>query len=146
MKGDLHVTTHLTSLFASHLYIFIVAYSFTPFVNVVKHVSIHHTLSYKHLNKINIKLNKLIKEKIRKKLIMRKVNYHDGNMCFDVQIYEKSGYEKIDISVTEKQQEFTVSEVKKRRGRPRKNPLAPPPLKSCGDGPCTQLKYIFFIF
>ena len=57
---------------------------------------------------------------------------YDGNMCFHVQSFEKGGYEIIDMSATEKHQEFVVHEVKKEfvvhevkkiRGRPRKNPL-----------------------
>ena len=63
----------------------------------------------------------------------------DGNMCFHAQIFEKSGCERIDMSVTEKHQEFVVPEVKKIRGRPN-----PPPLKSCGDGLGIQLKYSFY--
>ena len=70
---------------------------------------------------------------------------YEGNMCFDVQIFEKSGCERIDVSVIEKHQEFVVPEVKKRKSRPRKNPLDPPPLKSCGDCSGTQLKYSFFV-
>ena len=34
MKGDLHVTTRLISLFVACLYIFNVASSFTPFVSI----------------------------------------------------------------------------------------------------------------
>ena len=62
-------------------------------------------------------------------------------MYFHVQFFEKSGCERIDMSVTKKHQEFAVLEVKNRRGRP-----APPSLKSCGDGLGTQLKYSFYFF
>ncbi|KAL6347956.1 hypothetical protein AAG906_037685 [Vitis piasezkii] len=60
---------------------------------------------------------------------------YDGNMCFNVQIFEKNGCERVGMSVTGKHQEFAVAEGKRKRGRPRKIPLGSTPLKSCGDGP-----------
>lgn len=68
---------------------------------------------------------------------------YDGNMCFNVQIFEKNGCERVGMSVTGKHQEFAVAEGKRRRGRPRKIPLGSTPLKSCGDGPGMQLEYFF---
>ena len=68
---------------------------------------------------------------------------YDGNMCFNVQIFEKSGCERLDMSVNEKDKESAVPEVKRKRGRPRKNPLVPSPLNSSGDSPGMQLKYFF---
>ncbi|WJZ83792.1 hypothetical protein VitviT2T_003442 [Vitis vinifera] len=60
---------------------------------------------------------------------------YDGNMCFNVQIFEKNGCERGGMSVTGKHKEFAVAEGKRKRGRPRKIPLGSTPLKSCGDGP-----------
>ncbi|XP_057963541.1 B3 domain-containing protein Os11g0197600-like isoform X2 [Malania oleifera] len=50
---------------------------------------------------------------------------YDGNMSFDVQIFDKSGCERVlDASITRKHQISALPHVKSRRGRPRKNHVA----------------------
>ncbi|KAK9287047.1 hypothetical protein L1049_015456 [Liquidambar formosana] len=56
---------------------------------------------------------------------------YDGNMCFSVQIFDKSGCEREDIYISPKQQESALPNGKRKRGRPRKTPI---PSKSCEDG------------
>lgn len=70
---------------------------------------------------------------------------YGGNMCFDVQIFQKNGCEKLEMPVTGKHKGVAVTQGKRKRGRPKKkllSSLLPP--RSCGDGPGVQLKYFFY--
>uniref|UniRef100_A0A5B7CC39 TF-B3 domain-containing protein n=1 Tax=Davidia involucrata TaxID=16924 RepID=A0A5B7CC39_DAVIN len=63
---------------------------------------------------------------------------YDGNMCFNVQIFDKSGLERINEPVTGAHQEAASSSGKKRRDRPRKDhvgSLHPPQSISCKHDP-----------
>ncbi|KAK9286468.1 hypothetical protein L1049_014865 [Liquidambar formosana] len=70
---------------------------------------------------------------------------YDGNMRFDVQIFEKNGCERVDRSVINSHQESAFPNEKRKQSTSRKSPVGSLPvhqLNPCKNGPGTSTSFL----